>query len=309
MFDNGAEGLFPASLYSLRTYCSAFYEHTIKIVIDCGISSPFRDWLNYTGANIYVIVPPSQDIESVIGGSESKPAQVMRRRIELAEMLRDAIKKRKLPAFEVFLHCDPDTLFLRDPSGAFDSDWEGEDVRCVTEWDWSGPVSNNEQRNMSFFRGSSFRGEINTIDRTAVAAALGCEESELTCVPTVNSGVWLGRVDGTLSAKWRREYTFLTEVDRSLGGNLLSPYSTEQNALSWGIYRGTIIPRFISRNYNYLPPREPYTWPETVCIAHFVTFALNWPRRCFRLWSQVRAEAVNSGFVPLAFSLPQFVDP
>lgn len=309
MFDSGAEGFFPTSIYSLKKFCRAFYNRSLKLVVDCGVSAEFKNWLSAAAPEVQLLSVALPAPTSVVGKGESRPARVMRLRIELSTILHRAVCEAAMPRIEAFLHVDPDTLFLSDPSAAFDKPWQGEDIRCVTEWDWNGEPKANEQRFMRFLRESSFQNGCIPEHHKILAQFLNLEVGELQCMVTVNSGVWLARAGSSLPEKWRRSYDALAHADASVPAGMLNPYSAEQNALSLGIHRGEVVARFLPRRFNYLPPRPPYTWPKNVSIAHFVTFASNWNRPCFRLWSHVRAEAIQSAFVPFGLAMPQFVDP
>lgn len=309
LFDHGSEGFFAPCLYSLAKNCPSFWNESLKVVVDCGVSQRFREWLSSQNHFLNIVRPHLPKFGEVLGGESVPAARVMRLRIELSRILADAAGQGAIPYFSEFLQCDPDILFLGDPAGVFEMPWEGEDIRCVQEWDWHGPLENNRQQLMPLFRDSTFRSGVRHDDRAAIARSIDIEEAELTCITTVNSGVWAARTESELPEKWLKSYQSLKAADACFPGGMFSPYAAEQNALSLGIYKGLILPRYLPRKYNYLPPREQFAWPEDVCIAHFVTFRRNWTRTAYRVWSRMRAAAISDGFVPAQLAAPEFIDP
>jgi hypothetical protein len=310
IFDSGAEGPFPISLYSLQLKAPRLCERSVLVVIDCGLSDQFRAWLsNLRKPRVHIVAASLPLSVPVVGVSRMPAAAVMRLRIELPLLLSGLIQSGELPKFEQFMQLDTDTAFLSEPGDRFLLEWESEDIQCCYEWDWVGEAENDVQSLMKFIRPSSFIAE-NYIDKLpSLAEGLDMTKAELHCIPTVNSGVWVARVGSNLSTKWVASYNRYHRLDEALGPGLLNPYSAEQNALSLAIYRGEIVARLIPRRYNHLPPRAPWDWPPSTVIAHFVTFLRNWNRPAFRAWSAMRRDAIRTGFVPSFLAIPSLLDP
>lgn len=309
-FDAGAEERFPICLYSLLRVVGRERLGLHLIILDCGISEAFREWLGgLTVPRVSVIKLPLPAGTEVIDGGRSRAVGIMRLRIELPDILSQLMRGGAIPKFKQFAHLDTDTAFLSSPIPMLSQPIGKEDIVCCYEWDWTTPIGNNVQALMRLVRPSTFGALSYPANLNEFAAALNLELPELHCVPTVNSGVWMARVDSQVSGSWLNSYRRLHRIDSQIGPQYLNPYSAEQNALSIAIYKGEVVARFMSRNFNHLPPREPYGWPAACVIAHFVTFAANWKRPAFRLWSALRKEAVNSGFVHMSLVHPSLIDP
>lgn len=310
IFDSGAEGVFPISLFSLRRAAPSLFERGPLIVIDCGMTEVMRTWLRSKRlSNLSVVTANLPEPSRVMGGASWRAASIMRLRIELPRLLEALIAQSRVPRFATFLQLDTDTAFLSDPLDEMSEPWEGEDIRCCYEWDWVGQPQDDHQEFMKFVRASSFAATDYPDKLPQLADALHMSIGELKCVPTVNSGVWMARVGSALSDKWVESYSRLVRLDAELGPGFFNPYSAEQNALSLAIYRGAIAPRFMPRRMNHLPPRDPHLWPEDLCVAHFISFARNWPRRAYRLWSTLRELTIQSRFAPSSLLMPQLADP
>jgi hypothetical protein len=310
IFDSGAEGPFPVSLYSLSRAAPSLYLQAPLVVFDCGISSDLRNWLiSKKLPNLTVINCILPQAEKVIGMSFSNAAAVMRQRIELPRLLNMSINEGRTPTFETFLQIDTDTAFLSDPTQILTRYWGGEDIRCCYEWDWVGDPIADHQESMKFIRPSSFSSPNYSERLPEIAGYLDLSVGELQCIPTVNSGVWMSKVAGALSENWIRAYERLSRIDRHLGAGFFNSDSAEQNALSLGVYLGEISVRCLPRSMNNLPPKDPHSWPENVGIAHFVSFKKNWTRSAYRLWSRLRQLTQESGYAPRSLLMPEMLDP
>jgi hypothetical protein len=310
IFDSGAEGPFPVSLFSLSRAAPSLYTNAPLIVLDCGMSADLYDWLLRKGLpNLTLIKCTLPEPFKVMGVSHTRASSVMRQRIELPTLLSLAMQDGRVPYFETFLQIDTDTVFLSDPTDVLTQRWSGEDIRCCYEWDWSGDPKDDLQESMKFIRESSFFSQGYSAKLPDIANAFGVSVGELRCIPTVNSGVWMSKVRGKLSEKWIKSYEHLLAIDRRLGPGLFSSYSAEQNALSLGIYFGDISIRSFERRINNLPPKDPQEWPPTVVIAHFVSLKKNWPRSAYRLLSKFRHLTQESGYAPRSLLFPELVDP
>jgi hypothetical protein len=295
ILDKGVEQKFLVSFCSFLMRTKKEGEKIIKVVFDVGISKNIKHWISGLGIkNLFLLPIRYPRVEDVVGEKKNLPAQVMRIRVNLTNILKKNISEGILPDFDTFLHVDSDTAFWSSPIRLLNQNWEGEHIRIAKSWDWIGDAKPENQillklnRDSTYIDNSEDRGE-------RLAKHLGISLGELNTIYKVNTGVWMSIVGSKLSENWEFYYKKLQRIDKLEGGNFLNPHSAEENALSLAIYFGKVTVRFLPRKLNTLAPKPPEDWPKDTCIGHFVTFHKNWRRSTYKKWFDIRNEILDAG--------------
>lgn len=304
IFDEGAEDKFPVSLCTLKLNAPDLWASSIKVIIDMGISTPMKSWIDSLADEKVTLIPASlPPANQVIGSQRQRPAQVMLARLMLCNILQALVLERKIAPIDVFLHVDTDTAFFKSPNESLEMEWIGEHIRAVKEWDWVGDPALNNQESMKLNREGTFTSS-DSKRCEKFAFHLGIDEGEFNTIETFNSGVWVARCQSTLSDIWREVYDQLRVIDHTEGGDFLRSYSAEENALSVAIYLGRILCRPLPRRFNYFPPRPPHSWPSDTSIGHFITFHKNGQEVRYRKWFEFKQAIIQAGLCPQSLMFP-----
>jgi hypothetical protein len=276
--DAATAPLLTVSIGSLKLNAPDFWRNSFKVVIDLGLDDAHRAWLDSLATEDVVIVPRQcADSESIVGRKPHRPAQIMRVRVGLTELIRDIAPSSRL------LHCDADTIFFRSPRPAFECFSGVEDIAAVRAWDWLSPANSSQLVSWRVDDNVTYATQATTRSQR-LAESLGISYSEFSLADRYNSGVWLSSTESALARKWNDWYERLCAIEDRSDDPLLNPHNAEEVALSLGIFFGDILVRPLRQRYNYLPPRAPHQWPEETVIGHFVTFGSNFGEASFAPW-------------------------
>jgi hypothetical protein len=295
LLDKGVEKLFAVSLGSLREKGRYFWGNNIKLVLDLGLSEPMYEFLmKLEDEGVFVHRLPLPDNITVVGGDNLNGIGVMRRRIELPNILPQILETLAINVDE-FIVCDSDTIFLQSPEG-FPFPSANSQISIMKEWDLVGC----KEMPMLLYRPSSFRGGKLPDDKSLdlICSRLDLNEEELRQLPTYNTGVigFLSKASFTLA--WQEEYDLIKSIFDEDGHPIFSPYAAEQNAFSISLYKKRIKALDLPRIFNQFPPRPPSNWPENTIIAHFITFSRNHTESRYHLWYEMHQLVKDSKYIP-----------
>jgi hypothetical protein len=294
LLDSGVERFFATSLGSLRENGRSFWDNNIKLVLDFGLSEQMVSFLSsLKNEGVHIQTLPLPNDSDVVGGNAQGGVGVMRRRVEVTDLIPGFIRNVNLNV-DSFIVCDTDTVFFNPPDD-FPLPTESAQISIMKEWDNIG----GSEIDMRLYRPSSFsQNVVPEKHLPTISSKLGLAEDELRELATYNTGVFGFREGSDFTNQWETEYALLKSLLDDEGRSIFSPYAAEQNAMSLCIHKQIIQVSELPRRFNQFPPRPPQAWPTDTVIAHFMTFKRNHNEARYRPWYEVREQVKASRFVP-----------
>jgi hypothetical protein len=291
--DSGAEGHLLVSIGTLRLAAPKLWNSTPKVVVDCGLSTEARSFLERREAEDLHVIPVAAT-GTTTQGQDAPGIMAMRTRIETSRFVTEWRARSLVPSSDTCLVCDSDTVFMRDfecPQPDI-----GAHLMIMREWDNRTGVDEP----MRLMRRSTFAVPLEHVDAGAVSRSLELPASTLATMPTYNTGVFVFRIGVQFSAHWRAEYERVIAQRDERARPVFSLYAAEQNALAIAIERGTLIAGALPREFNQFPPRPPGTWPDETAIGHFISFGKSHGEERYSRWFSARDAVRAAGWVPPA---------
>ncbi len=216
LVDAVVESLLAVSMGSLRLNAPDFWSQNLKVVIDCGLSDPFRMWLQYYSPEGIRIVPaPPLDIErSLIRGVD-----VLRRRVNISSLITsiDVVK-----VGDPVLVCDADTVFLKAPD-EFPFPGGEYDLTIMPGWivrDDGGEAPTPWMRAATLMVPYPDNTEL-----VHIAEQLGLSAVELQRIRSYNTGVFGFRAGRKFDDPWRKAFREILQTTYSHKGAWCFPHS------------------------------------------------------------------------------------
>ena len=299
ILDAGREAFLAVSLGSLRLNAPSFWSQYPKVILDCGLSDPFRAWLmDLEPEGVHVVPAPHPR------RGEHEPAGIgpMRQRVNLSAI---ATAMPEIEPEDRVLSSDPDTVFLGEPDGFPFPDGEidiavmpGHSIYAgrEVETQWLSPAT-------------LAHPGLGHADLGHIAGQLGMSISEMRSVKSYNTGVFGFRAARVLNGPWAEAYNALREMVDLRGRPVFVPFMVEQNALSLCISRGQIRAVDLQRRFNCFPPIQPQSaiWPKDTVIAHFVCFHGRYRHLAYGLWFKTAERLMALGLMPSDMCVPAYL--
>lgn len=286
--DAGVEELLAVSLGSLKVNAPQLWERSPKVVVDCGLSEPFRHFLHsLEGEGIYISSPPS-----LVNTDGAPGIDALRQRVRLSEF---ASSLPGVKPGDHLLSCDADTVFLQELD-TLPLPLEGTDLAVMPGY----TISKGCEIPTPWLRAATLvHADLEDADFAYIARQLKLSEEELHSITSYNAGVFSFYAGQCFSKPWLAAYNELRQVIDTKGRPAFTAFMTEQNALSLCVHRGQICVTELPRRFNQFPPIKPLplAWPIDTVIVHFVNFQMNHRKFNYSLYYTMRRQLVELGFL------------
>lgn len=289
ILDAGVEAFLEVCLGSMWLNAPRCWARSRKVIVDCGLSAPFRAFLGRLEPPGVQVVPAPPEDGAL---AEGRGVEAMWRRTGVSAWIRSL---DGVALGEPVLVCDADTAFLGEPDD-FPFPGDEADVAIMPGY----TLHDGREVATPWLRPSTLRQSgLDEADLAHVAAQLDLSAAELGRIRSYNNGVIGFRAGRSFDGPWRRAYDGLRRATDRRGRPVFAPFMLEQNALSLAIHRSETTAVDLPRRFNFFPPLPPLPleWPADTAIVHFVNFPSNRGAEGYRRWFALRDRLVELGFI------------
>ncbi|MCB8924049.1 MAG: hypothetical protein H6652_00320 [Ardenticatenaceae bacterium] len=293
--DAGVESLLAVSLGSLRLNAPMFWSQSLKVIIDCGLSRPFRFFLRrLEPEGVCVVLAPQQLAPQLVEEKAPSPGiAAMYQRINVSTLVTSLLD---IGAGDHIISCDPDTVFLKEVD-RFPFPSSGTDMTIMPGYS----ISRGREVPTPWLRQATLMyPDLDDADLVYVGRQLRLSAEELQSITSYNAGIFGFCAGQDFSGPWRDAYRAIRKTTDIKGRSVFRAFMAEQNALSLCIHRGQIRVSELPRRFNQFPPIKPLplVLPADTIILHFVNFQMNHRNGTYCLWYSIRDQLEALGFLP-----------